>query len=114
MAKAYDIISWPYFCFVLRMMGFEKTFIDMVWKTMANNLYSIIINGRRIGFFQSYRGLKREDPLSPDLFILGVEMYSGNLNGIHNLQGYHGFFIERRAPQVNHLSFADDTILFTS
>lgn len=40
-------------------------------------------------------------------------MLSRSLNGFNNHQDYHGFVIERRAPQVNHLSFADDTILFT-
>ena len=44
-AKTYDRVSWAYIFLVLRKMGFEETFIDMVWRTMAYNWYSIIING---------------------------------------------------------------------
>ncbi|XP_049381372.1 uncharacterized protein LOC125845930 [Solanum stenotomum] len=114
MAKAYDRVSWPYICLVLRRMGFDKTFIDMVWRIMANNWYSSIVNGKMYGFYQFTRGLKQGDPLSPALFILRAEVLSRSLNRIHNNPNYHGFFMEMRGPQVNHLSFADDIIIFTS
>ncbi|XP_015159877.1 uncharacterized protein [Solanum tuberosum] len=114
MAKAYDRVSWAYICMVLRKMGFDEIFIDMVWRIMANNWYSIIVNGKRYGFFQSTRGLKQGDPLSPALFILGAEVLSRSLNRMHSNPNYHGFFMETRGPQVNHLSFADDIIIFTS
>ncbi|XP_049399720.1 uncharacterized protein LOC125863746 [Solanum stenotomum] len=114
MAKAYDRVSWSYTCLILRKMGFDEVFIDMVWRIMANNWYSIIINGKRHGFFHSTRGLKQGDPLSPALFILGAEVLSRSLNRLHHNPHYHGFHIERRGPQINHLSFADDIIIFTS
>ena len=81
---------------------------------MANNSFSIIVNGKRYGFFHSTRGLKQGDPIYPGLFILGAEVLSRSLNRLHNHPEYHGFFMETRGPQVNHLSFADDIILFTS
>ncbi|XP_049399717.1 uncharacterized protein LOC125863742 [Solanum stenotomum] len=114
MAKAYDRVSWSYICLVLRRMGFDEVFIDMVWRIMANNWYSIIINGKRHGFFHSTRGLKQGDPLSPALFILGAEVLSRSLNRLFQNPLYHGFHMERRGPQINHLSFADDIIIFTS
>nr|XP_019067280.1 uncharacterized protein LOC109119268 [Solanum lycopersicum] len=114
MAKAYDRVSWSYICLVLRKMGFNEVFIDMIWRIMANNWYSIIVNGKRYGFFHSTRGLKQGDPLSPTLFILSAEVLSRSLNRLHNHPDYHGFIMEKRGPQVNHLSFVDDIILFTS
>lgn len=114
MAKAYDRISWSYICLVLRRMGFGEMFIDMVWRIMTDNWYSVIVNGTRHGFFHSTRGLKQGDPLSPALFILGAEVLSRLMNNLHGNPQYHGFYMEARGPQINHLSFADDVIIFAS
>ena len=95
-------------------MGFDEMFIDMVWGIMVNNWYSIIVYGKRYGFFYSSRGLKQGDPLSPALFILGAEVLSRSLNRLQNHLDYYGFIIQIRGPQLNHLSFTDDIILFTS
>ncbi|XP_015165490.1 uncharacterized protein [Solanum tuberosum] len=114
MTKAYDRVSWAFTSLVLRHMGFGEFFIDIVWKIMSNNWYSIIVNGTRHGFFHSTRGLKQGDPLSPSLFILGAEVLSRMLNNLYDNQHFHGFQIDFRGPQINHLSFADDVIIFTS
>lgn len=58
MSKACEMVSWAYICLVLRTMGFNEVIIDKVWKVMANNIYSIINNRKRFGYFQSIRGLK--------------------------------------------------------
>ncbi|XP_019265849.1 PREDICTED: uncharacterized protein LOC109243378 [Nicotiana attenuata] len=81
---------------------------------------SSFVKGRNIseniicGFFQSSRGLKQGDPLAPSLFILGAELLSRMLNMLTNDQFFNGFYMQRRDPQINHLSFADDIIIFSS
>lgn len=100
MTKAYDRVSWSYTCLVLRRMGFGEIFIDMVWRIMSNNRYSVIVNGSRHGFFHSTRGLKQGDPLPPALFILGAEVLSRLLNRLNFIPDYHGFYMERNGPQV--------------
>ncbi|KAH0695796.1 hypothetical protein KY289_013278 [Solanum tuberosum] len=114
MAKANDRVSWVFTCIAMRTMGFGEVFIDLLWRTMSNNWYSVIVNGSRHGFFHSTRGLKQGDPLSPALFILGVEVLSRMLNLLHHDQSYKGFHMQIRGPQINHLCFADDVIIFTS
>ena len=94
-------------------MVFDEVFIDMVWRIMVNNWYSIIVNSKKYGFFHSSRGLKKGDPLSSALVILGAEGLSRFLNKLHNHQDYHGFYMQMRGHHVNHLSFADDIIFFT-
>lgn len=46
MAKAYDRVSWFFLMKVLRKMGFDSKFVDMVWRLIANNYYSVLLNGQ--------------------------------------------------------------------
>ncbi|KAK4733776.1 hypothetical protein R3W88_008037 [Solanum pinnatisectum] len=48
------------------------------------------------------------------LFILGAEVLSRSLNLLYHNPLYHGFYMNDQGPQINHLSFADDIIIFTS
>ncbi|XP_060200890.1 uncharacterized protein LOC132629180 [Lycium barbarum] len=114
MAKAYDRVSWSFTNLVLRKMGFKETIIDIIWRTMANNWYSVIVNGVRHRFFHSTRGLKQGDPLAPALFILGAEVLSRMLNKLYHNHSFHGFHMAQNGPKINHLSFADDVIIFSS
>ena len=66
-------------------------------------------------FFQSSRGLRQEDLLSPYLFVIGMEALNCLLKtevcegflSPHKVQGRGGEGIH-----VSHLMFADDTLIF--
>ncbi|WMV18188.1 hypothetical protein MTR67_011573 [Solanum verrucosum] len=114
MAKAYDRVSWIFLTKVLRKFGFAEVIIDMVWRIISNNWYSVLVNGITHGFFQSSRGLKQGDPLSPTLFIIAAEVLSRGLNNLHRDESMKGYGLPKWSPEINHLSYADDTILFGS
>ena len=71
--------------------------------------------GAQSGYFKSTRGLRQGDPLSPYLFVLGMEVFSilidnaasGGFLSSFNLIGRTG-----EEVQVTHLLFADDTLVF--
>ncbi|XP_060188598.1 uncharacterized protein LOC132617573 [Lycium barbarum] len=114
MSKAYDKLSWNFLTSILRKMGFDDFFINMVYRLISNNWYSVIINGIRFGFFKSSRGLKQGDPLSPALFIIAAETLTRALNYLHHNERFASFSMHKKGPQINHLSYADDLVLFTS
>ncbi|XP_060216581.1 secreted RxLR effector protein 78-like [Lycium barbarum] len=114
MAKAYDRVSWSFLVQVLRKMGFEEMYVDMGWRLIANNWYSILINGQSFGFFHSTRGVKQRDPLSPALFILAAEVLSKALNSLVEHDNFIGYGKPKWSKNLNHLAYADDTIIFAS
>ncbi|XP_060182808.1 uncharacterized mitochondrial protein AtMg01250-like [Lycium barbarum] len=114
MSKAYDKLSWSFLMAVLRKMNFAEPFVDMIYRLLANNWYSIFINGTRFGFFKSTRGLKQGDPLSPSLFIIAAEALVRALNALYDNDQFTGFYMNPRGPRINHLSYADDIVLFSS
>lgn len=94
-------------------MGFDEVFIDITWRIISNNWYSIIINGKRYGFFHSKRGLKARWPP-----LLGP-IYLRCWGALRSLNRFHKtifpwFLYGKRGPQTNHQSFADNIIIFTS
>lgn len=62
MAKAYDRVSWFFLMKVLKKIGFSNVFVDLIWRLISNNWYSVLINGQAYGFFHSSRGVKQGDP----------------------------------------------------
>ncbi|XP_059315418.1 uncharacterized protein LOC132066031 [Lycium ferocissimum] len=63
---------------------------------------------------QNQAGVKQGDPLSPTLFILATGVLSRSLNFLHENLWFCGFGLPKWSPKINHLAYADDTIIFSS
>nr|XP_009764832.1 PREDICTED: uncharacterized protein LOC104216481 [Nicotiana sylvestris] len=95
-------------------MGFAEHFINTIWNLLANNWYSVLMNGQASGFFKSTRGVKQVDPLSPALFILSAEVLLRSLNKLFEDKRFIGYGMPKWTDPLNHLAYADDTIIFAS
>ncbi|KAL9685749.1 hypothetical protein QQ045_023201 [Rhodiola kirilowii] len=73
MSKAYDRISWRFILKMMAAMGFSENWIDLIYRNISNCWYSVLWNGSSYGYFKSNKGVWQGDPLSPSLFILGME-----------------------------------------
>ena len=74
----------------------------------------MIINGWSQGFFKSSRGLCQGDPISPALFIVGIEVLSGSLNALLEVWGFAPFKVFGGCPIISHLTYADYVTIFNS
>uniref|UniRef100_A0A453K4Y3 Reverse transcriptase domain-containing protein n=3 Tax=Aegilops tauschii subsp. strangulata TaxID=200361 RepID=A0A453K4Y3_AEGTS len=83
MSKAYDRVEWDFL---------EKMMVHM-------------------GFSSAWRGLRQGDPLSPYLFILCAEAFSILLQHAELDHTIEGIQICPQAHRINHLFFADDSLI---
>lgn len=74
--------------------------------------YSYLINDAVYGKVTPYLGIRQGDPISSYLFILCGEVLSGLCRNAELEGSLRGVRIARGCPRVNHLLFADDTMLF--
>jgi hypothetical protein len=73
--------------------------------------YQIKVNGEYTTRIYPQRGLRQGDPLSPYLFILCAEGLSAMLQKAEENGKLKGLKVCRGAPSVNHLFFADDSLI---
>ncbi|XP_042942655.1 uncharacterized protein LOC122276823 [Carya illinoinensis] len=90
--------------------GMVPLFFEKYWHLVAT--FSILVNGEPKGNIVPSRGLRQGDPLSPFLFLLYTEVLISLLKVAALDQDIPGIKICRGAPVVNHLLFADDSVIF--
>ncbi|XP_060185005.1 uncharacterized protein LOC132614552 [Lycium barbarum] len=64
--------------------------------------------------FQHCWDIIKRERLSPALFIIAAETLSRTLNHLNQNDKFINFSMHKKAPQINHLSYVDDLVLFTS
>ena len=77
-------------------------------------LFSVLVNGSLLGFFQSFTGLRQGDPLSPYLFILALETLSRLLSRAKEGDFINGFLVRGKnvvGVEISHLLFVDNTLI---
>ena len=113
--KAYDHVDWSFLLAMLKKMGFRERWCRWIKWCLSTVRFSVLVNGSSTGFFQSSRGLRQGDPLSPYLFVVVMEAFSCMLKR----EVFRGFLLPcsvrgRRGEgvQISHLLSADDTLIF--
>ena len=112
MSKAYDRLEWEFIRLVLARMGFCESFIELIMTCTSTVTYTYLMNDTALGSVIPSRGIRQGDPLSPYIFILCGEVLSGLCKRAHESGSMAGIRVAVKAPRVNHLLFADDTMFF--
>ena len=113
--KAYNSISWEFLYQAMGRMGFGSRWMSWIKWCISTASFSVLINGSPAGFFPSSRGLRHGDPLSPYLFVIGMEALSCLINRVVEGNYLSGSRIaDGRGEElvISHLLYADDTLLF--
>jgi hypothetical protein len=100
---------------MLQRCGFGERWKEWIKCCISTVKFSILVNGTPSSFFQSSRGIRQGDPLSPLLFVVVMEalsrmLYESMCQGL--LSGFSVGIRGNEALVVNHLLFVDDTLIF--
>ena len=72
--KAYDKVKWPFLQQALRMKGFAPKWSAWIEQTTSKGSVGIKVNDNVGHFFQTKKGVRQGDPLSPILFNIVVDV----------------------------------------
>jgi hypothetical protein len=86
--------------------------VQLVMNCVTSVTYSVIVNGSPVGRITPSRGIRQGDPLSPYLFILCAEVLSTMLQNEEVSGHLKGVPTSYKGMRINHLFFADDSVLF--
>jgi hypothetical protein len=81
-------------------------------KCIRTVTYVVLVNGKPVGNIRPSRGIRQGDPISPYLFLLCAEAFSALLNRAERKGVITGVPTSFKSPRLNHLFFADDSMLF--
>jgi hypothetical protein len=115
MEKAYDHMNWNFLLYILRRCGFGQKWCFWIACCVSTASFSVLINGSPADFFNSSRGVRQGNPLSPFLFVVVMEAFSRMIKAMIDYNLISRFTVGARGSEqvlVSHLLFADDTLIF--
>jgi hypothetical protein len=112
MMKAYDRVEWDYLKAIMLKIGFAPAWTDIIMGMISSVSFSVLFNGTKLEEFKPSRGIRQGDPISPYLFLIAAEGLSCLVSHSSQSSNQSGIKVASSAPSVNHLLFADDSLLF--
>src|SRR6266498_1861909 len=110
--KVYDKVKWSFLQQTLRMKGFAQPWCDLITQFVQGGSVGIKVNNDIDHYFQTRKGLRQGDPLSPNLFNIVADMLAILIARAKEDGRVGGLILHLVDGGVSILQYADDTILF--
>lgn len=78
--KAFDKMEWPYIRETLFYFKFPINIINLIMSCISTSEVAILLIRSKIEYFEPSRGIRQDDPMSPYLFILCLEVLSRKID----------------------------------
>uniref|UniRef100_A0A8I6XWR9 Reverse transcriptase domain-containing protein n=1 Tax=Hordeum vulgare subsp. vulgare TaxID=112509 RepID=A0A8I6XWR9_HORVV len=109
--KAYDKVNWEFLLDCHSKRNFDPRWIDWIRRILVGGTISVKLNDEVGEYFQSAKGVRQGDPVSPFLFNLAADcltkmVLKAQANGL-----FTGLAADLVENGVAILQYADDTIL---
>lgn len=111
-AKAYDRILWSFITDILMEIGLPLNLISIIMHAVTRVKTNVMWNGSRSEFFSPQRGTRQGDPISPYLFVLCMDRLTRFIAEEVEKGSWKPIKAGRNGPEISHLMFADDLLLF--
>jgi len=110
--KVYDKVNWNFLQQALRLKGFHLTWYEWIKMVVQRENVGIKINNHLGPYFQTKKGLRQGDPLSPILFNIVADILATILNRAKQEGLIRGIIPRLIDDGLSILQYADDTVIF--
>ena len=110
--KAFDRLRWEFIKETLEDARIPATLVMMIMNCITSPSMQVLSHGKPSMPFNSMRGIRQGDPLSPLLFVMAVEGVRKILNHTNSIGITKGVPLENNSTQISLLQFAEDTLIF--
>ncbi|GMI93153.1 hypothetical protein HRI_002984600 [Hibiscus trionum] len=110
--KAYDIFEWKFVHETLVELNIPIALINLIMHCVTSVSTQVLWNGSVFETFNPSRGIRQGDLLSPYLFVLCMERPTHAIQGGIELGAWKPIKLSRNEPQLSHLFFANDLVIF--